>query len=152
MGGGGQSTLRGKLIGTYRERAAQAIGQMSHATCCSCTTLNMEIASSFEKSVTINGHRIISQKTVVFNIGAIKAQNLLNLLQTEFMRVFVLPSLTSSCSFLAMAGTGGYRRRVSSRHLSRNFISSVSANVAGRSESPNIWFSSWTHISCKIQM
>lgn len=139
------------MIGTYREGQFRQLGQASHTTYGSCTTLKIEVASSFEKSVTINEHRIISQETVVFIIGATKTQNLLNLLRTEFMRVFVLPSLTSSCSFLAMTGTGGYRRRVSSRHLSRNFICSVSANVAGRSESPNIWFSSWTHISCKIQ-
>ena len=139
------------MIWMYKERAAQATGQASRATYCSFTTLKMEVASVLEKSLTIIEHRIISQKTVVFIIGAIKAQNLLYLLRTEFKRVFLLPSLMSSCTFLAMTGTGGYRRRVSSRHLSRNFISSVSAKVTGRSESPNIWFSSWTHISCKIQ-
>jgi hypothetical protein len=136
------------MIGKYRERVAQATGQASLEAYCSCTTLKMEVTISFEKSVTINQHRIIPQKTVVFIIGAIKAENLLLM---KFMRVFILPSLTSSCSFLAMIGTGGYKRSVSNRHLSRNFICSVSANVAGRSESPNIWFSSWTHISCEIQ-
>jgi hypothetical protein len=65
------------MTGTYRERAAQATGQASLEAYCSCTTLKMEVTISFEKSVTINQHRIIPQKTVVFIISAIKAQNLL---------------------------------------------------------------------------
>jgi hypothetical protein len=65
------------MIGTYRERAAQATGQASHAAYCSCTTLKVEVKSSLKQSVIINQHRIIFQKTVVFIIGAIKAQNLL---------------------------------------------------------------------------
>jgi hypothetical protein len=73
----GQSRLRGKVIETYRERAAQATGQASHEAYCSGTTLKMEVTISFEKSVTINQHRIITQKPVVFIIGAIKEQNLL---------------------------------------------------------------------------
>lgn len=47
----------------------------------------------------------------------------------------------------AMSGTGGYNLRVSMRHLSRYFISSVSWKVAGRSESPKIWSSSWITFS-----
>jgi len=73
----GQIRSRGKMNGTYRERAAQATGQASHAAYCSCTTLKVEVKSSFKKSVIINQHRIISQKTVVFITGAIEAQNLL---------------------------------------------------------------------------
>jgi len=73
----GQSRLRGKMIATYRERAAQATGQASHEAYCSGATLKLEAKISFEKSVTINQHRILSQKTVVFIIGAIKEQNLL---------------------------------------------------------------------------
>jgi len=73
----GQIRLRGKMIRTNRERAAQATGQASLAAYCSCTTLKVEVTISFEKSVTINQHRIISQKTVVFIICAIKAHDLL---------------------------------------------------------------------------
>jgi hypothetical protein len=73
----GQSRSHGKMIGAYRERAVQTTGQASHAAYCSCTTLKMGAKSTFEKSVTINQHRIISQKTVVFIIGDIKAQNIL---------------------------------------------------------------------------
>jgi len=73
----GQSRLRGKMIAAYRERAAQATGQASHETYSSGTTMKLEAKISFEKSVTINQHRIISQKTVVFIIGVIKEQNLL---------------------------------------------------------------------------
>ena len=59
------------LVGQYKQFQNNTLPSIFIAT------LKLEAKISFEKSVTINQHRILSQKTVVFIIGAIKEQNLL---------------------------------------------------------------------------
>lgn len=54
------------------------------------------------------------------------------------------PSFTFSLIWREMIGTGGYMRNVSMMHRSRYFICSVSWNVTGLSESPNIEYNSST--------
>lgn len=56
-------------------------------------------------------------------------------------------SFTFSLSWREIIGTGGYMRNVSMMQRSRYFICNVSWNVTGRSESPNIEYSSSTTFS-----